>query len=125
MIVVSGHNNGIPAQQRYPPMRDALNHTGRPILYSICEWGESTPYLWAPEVGNSWRTTGDIVDTWGSMLFNIDANDVGWKAAGPGAYNDADMLEVSESLQRCRKPQPRRKRQRRPKRSAAPALVVP
>lgn len=42
---------------RYTAMRDALNATGRPILYSMCEWGVADPWLWAPAVGNSWRTT--------------------------------------------------------------------
>ncbi len=46
-------------QLRYPRMRDALNATGRPILFSMCEWGVDNPATWAPNVGNSWRTTGD------------------------------------------------------------------
>ena len=42
---------------RYAAMRDALNASGRPIVYSLCEWGVMEPWLWAPAVGNSWRTT--------------------------------------------------------------------
>ena len=42
---------------RYIAMRDALNRTGRPIIYSMCEWGVADPWLWAPKVGNSWRST--------------------------------------------------------------------
>ena len=42
---------------RYVAMREALNASGRPILYSLCEWGVADPWLWAPTVGNSWRTT--------------------------------------------------------------------
>ena len=47
-------------QERYTAMRDALNKTGRPIFYALCEWGIDDPATWAPKVGNSWRTTGDI-----------------------------------------------------------------
>jgi hypothetical protein len=42
---------------RYTAMRDALNASGRPILYSLCQWGVMDPHLWAAPVGNSWRTT--------------------------------------------------------------------
>lgn len=42
---------------RYGAMRDALNATGRPIVYSLCQWGVMDAHLWSPEVGNSWRTT--------------------------------------------------------------------
>jgi len=49
---------------RYPVMRDALNKTGKHIFYSLCEWGQDDPATWAPKVGNSWRTTGDIGDNW-------------------------------------------------------------
>ena len=59
---------GIDPQIRYPIMRDALNKTGRPIFYSLCEWGVENPALWAPSVGNSWRTTSDIQDNWDSMI---------------------------------------------------------
>jgi len=78
---------------RYPIMRDALNGTGRPIFYSLCEWGVDNPASWAGAVGNSWRTTGDISDNWKSMVSNLD-NNGDWKEAGPGAFNDPDMLEV-------------------------------
>eukprot|EP01100_Stratorugosa_tubuloviscum_P003332 TRINITY_DN1801_c1_g1_i3.p1 TRINITY_DN1801_c1_g1~~TRINITY_DN1801_c1_g1_i3.p1 ORF type:complete len:353 (-),score=165.89 TRINITY_DN1801_c1_g1_i3:106-1164(-) len=88
------YNNNIPPKQRYPPMRDALNSTGRPIFYSLCEWGEDDPATWAGDVGNSWRTTGDISDNWNSMLSIIKENDKWWKYAGPGGWNDPDMLEV-------------------------------
>lgn len=50
-------NNNVPAMERYPVMRDALNSTGRQIFYSICNWGEEDTVNWGPEVGNSWRTT--------------------------------------------------------------------
>ncbi|KAL0321772.1 UNVERIFIED_CONTAM: Alpha-galactosidase 3 [Sesamum calycinum] len=57
-------NLGIEPEERYPPMRDALNATGRTIFYSLCEWGVNDPALWAGKIGNSWRTADDIEDTW-------------------------------------------------------------
>ena len=88
------NNDGISPQTRYPKMRDALNATGRPIFYSLCEWGQDNPAEWAPKVGNSWRTTGDIGDNWDSMIGRADSNDKWYKYAGPGGWNDPDMLEV-------------------------------
>jgi len=79
---------------RYPPMRDALNATGRPILFSMCEWGNNDPATWAGAVGNSWRTTGDISDNFRSFTSNLDQNDKWWNYSGPGQWNDPDMLEV-------------------------------
>ena len=57
-------NKGIDPRVCYPPMRDALNQTGRPIFFSMCEWGKEDPATWARPVGNSWRTTEDIKDYW-------------------------------------------------------------
>jgi len=88
------NDNNIPPEIRYPVMRDALNKTGRHILYSMCEWGVDNPATWAPTVGNSWRTTGDISDNWASMLNNLDINNMVSAFAGPGGWNDPDMLEV-------------------------------
>jgi len=88
------NNENIPPETRYPIMRDALNKTGRPIFYSMCEWGVDDPATWAPNVGNSWRTTGDISDNWSRMTSRIDKNDLVWKYAAPGGWNDPDMLEV-------------------------------
>lgn len=88
------NNQGVDAVQRYTVMRDALKATGRPILYSICEWGQNKPWLWAKDVGNSWRTTGDINDTYTRMLSIIRQNMVLAPYAGPGHWNDPDMLEV-------------------------------
>lgn len=87
-------NLGIKPIERYPPMRDALNATGRSIFYSLCEWGKDDPALWAKEVGNSWRTTDDINDTWASMTTIADLNNKWASYAGPGGWNDPDMLEV-------------------------------
>ncbi|KAF9619869.1 hypothetical protein IFM89_009651 [Coptis chinensis] len=87
-------NLGIEPKKRYPPMRDALYETGRSIFYSLCEWGVDDPALWAYKVGNSWRTTEDINDTWASMTTIADENDKWASYAGPGGWNDPDMLEV-------------------------------
>ncbi|CAI9772171.1 unnamed protein product [Fraxinus pennsylvanica] len=87
-------NLGIEPEERYPPMRDAINATGHTIFYSLCEWGVNDPALWAGKIGNSWRTTNDINDSWASMTEIVDIND-NWAAyAGPGGWNDPDMLEV-------------------------------
>ncbi|MEU4496575.1 NPCBM/NEW2 domain-containing protein [Streptomyces sp. NPDC023998] len=88
------NNTGADAKQRYKAMADALRATGRPILYSICEWGENQPWNWAAEYGNSWRTTGDISDSWSSMIGIAHQNQSLAPYAGPGAWNDPDMLEV-------------------------------
>ncbi len=91
------NNQGVDAQQRYTAMRDALRDTGRPITYSICEWGRTGPprvWEWGKDVGNLWRTTGDISDNWSSMIGKAQANRVLAEFAGPGHWNDPDMLEV-------------------------------
>ncbi|WP_199812424.1 NPCBM/NEW2 domain-containing protein [Streptomyces sp. NRRL S-337] len=88
------NNQGVDAQQRYRAMRDALRATGRPIVYSICEWGENKPWEWASDVGHLWRTTGDISDSWSSMLAIARQNLPLAPYAGPGHWNDPDMLEV-------------------------------
>ncbi|KAK4480670.1 hypothetical protein RD792_013748 [Penstemon davidsonii] len=87
-------NLGIEPEKRFPPMRDALNASGRTIFYSLCEWGVNDPALWAGTIGNSWRTTNDIIDTWESMTSIADINDKWAAYAGPGGWNDPDMLEV-------------------------------
>lgn len=88
------NNDNIVPKKRYPVMRDALNKTGRPIFYSMCEWGVEDPAEWAPEVGNSWRTSPDIQNNWTSMISRADLNDDWAKYAGPGGWNDPDMLEI-------------------------------
>lgn len=98
-------------------MSAALNATGRPILYSLCNWGEDFPWNWASTISNSWRITGDIYDSWnrpdprcpcdGPDAYNCElpgfhcsvtnilnkASFVPSKAQ-PGAWNDLDMLEI-------------------------------
>ena len=85
----------------YALMRQALNASGRPIVFSICEWGTNKPWLWAKDIGNLWRTTGDISDVWTATkkdelgMVDILDKQVGLESfAGPGHWNDPDMLEV-------------------------------
>lgn len=87
-------NDDISPKIRYPIMRDALNKSGRHIFFSMCEWGVEDPWKWAKNVGNSWRTTGDIQDFWDSFVNILDQNAPLYKYAGPGGWNDPDMLEV-------------------------------
>jgi alpha-galactosidase len=76
-------------------MGDALRATGRPIVYSVCQYGVGQVWQWAPSVGaNLWRTTGDIDDHYEHMMF-IGLQQLGLaKFAHPGGWNDPDMLEI-------------------------------
>jgi len=96
------------AEEAYLTMRRALEATGRPIVLSICEWGTAKPWLWGASVGgNLWRTTGDINDRWSGkqkwpdgsccnygVMDIVDAEAELYSYAGPGHWNDPDMLEV-------------------------------
>ncbi len=79
----------------YQKMGAALQKTGRPIVYSLCEYGKGDVWKWGPEAGaNLWRTTGDINDTWKRMAeIGFDQPRLN-KYAGPGHWNDPDMLEI-------------------------------
>jgi len=88
------NNQGVPAIERYTKMRDALAATGRKIVYSICEWGQNQPWLWAKDVGHLWRTTGDIGDNYPSLLSIIKRNMVLAPYGGPNGWNDPDMLQI-------------------------------
>jgi alpha-galactosidase len=103
------NTEGISAKGGYTTMRDALRAAGRPIVFSICEWGDNKPWEWAGDVGHSWRTTGDIYPCW-----DCDFNHGDWsqwgvlpildkqaglrKYSGPGRWNDMDMLEVGKGM---------------------------
>ena len=96
------------AKSSYANMRAALDVSGRPIVLSICEWGTAKPWLWGAEVGgNLWRTTGDIQDRWAGakewrpgiccnygVTAILDLQVGLYSYAGPGHWNDPDMLEV-------------------------------
>ncbi len=86
--------SGLDAPTQYAKFRDALAKAGRPIVFSICEWGSNHPWDWAPNAGNLWRTTDDIEDRWGSMLANLDQSGQHSTVEKPGAWNDPDMLEI-------------------------------
>ena len=79
----------------YQKMGDALLQSGRPIVYSLCEYGNGHVETWGAKVGaNLWRTTGDIRDSWSSMIANITRQIPTAPFAGPGHWNDPDMLEI-------------------------------
>ncbi len=96
------NTEGQNTREAYTRMSKALQAAGRPIVFSICEWGGSQPWLWAPGVGHLWRTTGDIQDCWdcsqpwGGMgvIHILDLQTELHPYAGPGHWNDPDMLEV-------------------------------
>ncbi len=99
----------INARGAYTLMRDALYAAGRPILFSMCEWGDNKPWEWAADVAHSWRTTGDIWcsfdevlehGTWRawSVMHILDMTAGLRRYAGPGHWNDPDMLEVGNGL---------------------------
>ncbi|MCE5269697.1 glycoside hydrolase family 27 protein [bacterium] len=103
------NTEGLNAEGAYMTMRNALFKAGRPIVFSICEWGSNKPWLWGKNIGNLWRTTGDI-----GVAFDGDVDHGDWKSlgvlhildlqvelrqyAGPGHWNDPDMLEVGNGL---------------------------
>ena len=93
----------------YTTMRDALHKAGRPIFFSICEWGDNKPWDWAQNVGHAWRTTGDIYPCWNCELNHgswsswgvlpiLDKQEKLRKFAGPGHWNDMDMMEVGNGM---------------------------
>jgi alpha-galactosidase len=103
------NSKALNAEGAYTTMRDALRTAGRPILFSICEWGASKPWDWAKNVGHSWRTTGDITACWDCELSRGASSSLGVlkimdrtaalrRFAGPGHWNDMDMLEVGNGL---------------------------
>jgi alpha-galactosidase len=95
-------SEGIDAVKAFTDMSDALAKSGRPIVFSLCEQGGNRPWMWAQNVGHLWRTTLDIQDCWDCK---VSWDGIGWitildqqvgleKFAGPGHWNDRDMLEV-------------------------------
>jgi alpha-galactosidase len=103
------NTEGINAKEVYTTMSKAIKKAGRPIIFSLCEWGDNKPWEWAKEVGHLWRTTGDIYN-----CFDCTKNNGNWSAhgvvaildmqrnlriyAGPGHWNDPDMLEVGNGM---------------------------
>ena len=103
------NTEGLKGEGAYMTMRDALYATGRPIVLSICEWGTDKPWLWGPKMGHLWRTTGDIYScfdcvkdngTWQAhgVMQILDMQKSLRQYAGPGHWNDPDMMEVGNGL---------------------------
>ena len=97
------------AAEAYITMRDALHKAGKPIVFSICEWGDNQPWNWGKDVGHLWRVTGDIVNCWDCEVGHGSWSSWGvWKiinmrknirkASGPGHWNDFDMMEVGNGM---------------------------
>jgi alpha-galactosidase len=102
-------SDGINAKEAYTMMSKALKKAGRPIVFSLCEWGQNKPWTWAAPVGHLWRTTGDITNlfegvknygNWSALsaMKILDSQDTLRKYSGPGYWNDPDMLEVGNGL---------------------------
>jgi len=103
------NTEGLKAEGAYMTMSAALQKAGRPIVLSICEWGNDKPWEWGPRVGHLWRTTGDIYNcfdciedhgtwkSWGVMQI-LDKQEGLRQYAGPGHWNDPDMLEVGNGM---------------------------
>ncbi|TDQ06341.1 glycoside hydrolase family 27 protein [Pedobacter metabolipauper] len=99
------NTDGLKAEGAYKTITAALRKAGRPMVLSICEWGNDKPWIWGPAVGHLWRTSGDIYNcfdciedhgTWksfGAMVI-LDKQDGLRQYAGPGHWNDPDMLEI-------------------------------
>lgn len=105
------NTDGLNQRGAYLTIRDALYAAGRPIVLSICEWGDNHPWTWGGEIGHLWRTTGDIYNcfdcefdhgTWSSwgvlQIIDMRNNDTLRKYAGPGHWNDPDMMEVGNGM---------------------------
>ncbi|TXK52629.1 glycoside hydrolase family 27 protein [Pontibacter qinzhouensis] len=103
------NTEGLKAEGAYMTMAAALQRAGRPIVLSICEWGTDKPWEWGPEVGQLWRTTGDIYNcfdciedhgTWQSfgVMQILDKQEGLRQYAGPGQWNDPDMMEVGNGM---------------------------
>ena len=83
------------AQKLYTEYSQALQATGRPMVFSICEWNPALkPWTWAPAISNMWRTNNDYGDSWGQIIANLDQEADLAQYAGPGHWNDPDILQV-------------------------------
>jgi alpha-galactosidase len=85
--------DGLERVEAFALMGQELRRTGRPILYAISEYGEAQPWTWGRGIAHQWRTTQDIMPTWGSITAIIDSQAELAPYAGPGGWNDPDMLQ--------------------------------
>jgi alpha-galactosidase len=90
-------NDHLTEQSAYEKMEQALQATGRNIVFSMSDYGVQKPWLWAPGIANLWRTTHDIHPLWSSIVQHIDLQVPVTKYAGPGHWNDPDMLEIGDA----------------------------
>ena len=88
------NDQGVPGTIRYIKMRDALAATGRDIFFSMCNWGAEDSWRWARDIGNSWRTTADIMNNFDSMKDNFLRSQESFFRSGPGGWLDPDMLQI-------------------------------
>jgi len=104
------NTKGITAPEAYTTMSNALKTAGRPIVFSLCEWGDNQPWEWGKPVGNLWRISGDIYpcfdcefkhpenwSSWGFMKIVEMRKDIR-KYSGPDHWNDFDMMEVGNEM---------------------------
>lgn len=103
------NTDGMTTKEAYGTMSKAIRAARHPMIFSLCEWGNSQPWQWAKDVGQLWRTTGDInaifdgIKSYGNWHANgvmtiVDMQDTLYKYAGPGHWNDPDMLEVGNGM---------------------------
>jgi len=92
------HTKGQDIVQTYTLLDEAQRGAGRPLVHSLCSWGVGEPWKWAAAVGHLWRTTGDICEPgkadWNSAIEIVFANEKLFAYAGPGHWNDPDMMIV-------------------------------
>jgi len=103
------NTDSLNAYWAYTTMRNALYTAGRPIIFSLCEWGNNQPWLWASEIGHLWRISGDITpcfdceenhitySSWGVMRI-VYMRDGIRQYSGPDHWNDFDMMEVGNGM---------------------------
>ncbi|MFV5697605.1 glycoside hydrolase family 27 protein [Flavobacterium sp. ZT3R17] len=102
---------GINAPEAYATMSNALKTAGRPIVFSLCEWGDNKPWDWGKPIGNLWRISGDIYPCFDCEFHHEEGNWSSWgfmkiaemrkdirKFSGPDHWNDFDMLEVGDGM---------------------------
>jgi alpha-galactosidase len=102
---------GINAPEAYATMSNALKKAGRPIVFSLCEWGDNKPWEWGKPIGNLWRISGDIYPCFDCEFHHEEGNWSSWgfmkiaemrkdirKYSGPDHWNDFDMMEVGDGM---------------------------
>ncbi len=96
---------GLDSKTQYALFRDGIRESGRPMVLSLCNWGVDKPWLWGRQMGQLWRTAGDLLPCWdcktdwgGEGISQTLDKQVGLSSyAGPGGWNDPDMLQVGNS----------------------------